>query len=116
MTCGVGASLLGARYEPEKGTGMPAELTYMTSTKNLPDILEKIKPAGTPPKFTKKFLKTLGLRVPTIEPSCVFSRRSGSFSADNTPTDRYNDFRNPEQSNAALAQGLREGWSDLFFG
>lgn len=39
---------------------MPAELPYMTAVGNVPSILEKIQGAGTPPKVTGEFLKTLG--------------------------------------------------------
>lgn len=37
---------------------MADDLPYLLGVKNLDAILEKIKTAGTPPKFTVDFLKT----------------------------------------------------------
>jgi len=39
---------------------MPAELPYMNTSGNIGAILERIKTAGTPPKFTNQFLQSLG--------------------------------------------------------
>ncbi len=37
---------------------MAKDMPYMTSIKNLSSILDKIKIAQTPPKFTHEFLKS----------------------------------------------------------
>lgn len=43
---------------------MPTDLPYMMTVGNIPAILERIRGAGTPPKFTHEFLKnSLGFRV-----------------------------------------------------
>jgi hypothetical protein len=90
------------------------ELPYMPSVVNVGSILEKMKGAGTPPKFTHDFLKaTLGFSS-SNDRSMIKVLRSLSFiTADSTPTQRYNDFKG-ERSGKALADGLREGWADLF--
>lgn len=36
------------------------------------------------------------------------------LTGDSTPTPRYNQFRSATSGGAALAQGLREGWADIF--
>jgi hypothetical protein len=38
------------------GDSAMADMPYMASVRNLKGILEKIKAAGTPPKFTREFL------------------------------------------------------------
>jgi hypothetical protein len=86
----------------------------MTSTKNLSAILDKITSAGAPPRFSHEFLKTLGFTSSNDRTVIKVLKALGFLSGDGTPTERYNEFRNPSRSGAALAGGLREGWSDIF--
>lgn len=93
---------------------MPAEVPYMMSITNVPAILEKIRTAGTPPKFTHDFLKsTLGFGASNDRSVIKVLRQLGFLSSDGTPTQRYNDYRG-DQPGKALAIGLREGWPDFF--
>jgi len=86
----------------------------MASVKNLPAILEKVKAAGTPPKFTYEFLKTLGFTSSNDRSVIKVLKALGFLTADGTPTERYNDFRNAARSRSAMGAGLREGWADIF--
>ena len=93
---------------------MPVEVPYMMSVTNVPAILEKIRTAGTPPKFTHEFLKsTLGFGSSNDRGIIKVLRHAGLLNADGVPTPRYNDYRG-DQYGKALATGLREGWSDFF--
>lgn len=93
---------------------MPADIPYMMSITNVPAILEKIRTAGTPPKFTHDFLKsTLGFGASNDRAITKVLRQLGFLSPDGTPTQRYNDYRG-DQPGKALAVGLREGWPDFF--
>lgn len=93
---------------------MPVEVPYMMSVTNVPAILEKIRTAGTPPKFTHEFLKsTLGFSSSNDRGIIKVLRQAGFLNADGVPTPRYNDYRG-DQYGKALATGLREGWSDFF--
>lgn len=93
---------------------MPSEFPYMMSITNVPSILEKIRTAGTPPKFTHDFLKsTLGFGSSNDRAIVKVLRQLGFLTADGTPTQRYNDYRG-DQPGRALAIGLREGWPDFF--
>jgi hypothetical protein len=93
---------------------MPAEFPYMASITNVPSILDKIRTAGTPPKFTHEFLKsTLGFGSSNDRAMVKVLRNLGFLTADGTPTQRYNDYRG-DRPGKALAAGLREGWPDLF--
>jgi hypothetical protein len=86
----------------------------MSSAKNLPSILDKISSAGAPPRFTNEFLKTLGFASSNDRTAIKLLKGLGFLTSDGTPTDRYNEFRNPAKSAGALAQGLRDGWSEVF--
>jgi hypothetical protein len=86
----------------------------MMSITNVPAILEKIRTAGTPPKFTHEFLKsTLGFSASNDRGVIKVLRQMGFLSADSVPTPRYNEYRG-DQPGKAIAVGLREGWPDFF--
>lgn len=93
---------------------MPAELPYMPSVVNVAAILDRIRSAGTPPKFTHDFLKSsLGFGSSNDRAMIKVLRTLGFISADGTPTQRYNDYKGAQEGKA-LAAGLREGWAELF--
>lgn len=93
---------------------MPTEVPYMMSITNVPNILEKIRTAGTPPKFTHEFLKsTLGFGASNDRGVIKVLRQMRFLSADGVPTPRYNEYRG-DQPGKAIAAGLREGWADFF--
>lgn len=93
---------------------MPADFAYMTSAKNLKPIMERIQGAGTPPKFTHDFLKSLGFTSSTDRPIITVLKNLGFLTADGVPTERYNAYRDTSRSGQALAEGLRDGWSAVF--
>jgi hypothetical protein len=94
---------------------MPAEYPYLQTVKKVPDYLEKVKAAQTPPRFTHEFLKSnLGFGSSTDRPFISILKKLGFLSSDGTPMSRYNEFRSENTSGRALATGLREGWSEVF--
>lgn len=94
---------------------MPTELPYMMTVGNIGAILDRIRDAGTPPKFTHEFLKnSLGFRGSGDRGIVKVLKQLGFITSDSTPTKRYNDFRSKTAGGVALAEGLRAGWSDIF--
>lgn len=93
---------------------MATDIPYMLSVKNLSPIFEKVRDAGTPPKFTYEFLKTLGYPSSTDRGVIKVLKQLGFLSQDSIPTPRYNEYRDGTRSGQALAAGLREGWAGLF--
>jgi hypothetical protein len=94
---------------------MPDDLPYMLGVKNLEAMLDKIKTAGTPPKFTVDFLKTsLGFTSSGDRGVIKVLKTLGFLTPDGVPTARYNEFRQGPTSARALAAGLREGWAPIF--
>jgi hypothetical protein len=94
---------------------MAADVPYMQSAKNLRAILDKIKGAGTPPKFTHDFLRTnLGFTSSGDRSVVGVLRGLGFLTPDSVPTPRYNEFRDGTRSGRAIADGLREGWAEVF--
>lgn len=94
---------------------MPGDIPYMPSVGNLPKILDKIRSAQTPPRFSYDFLRSnLGFSSSNDRPVIKVLKTLGFLTADSRPTPRYNEFRAQQGKSAALAQGLREGWADIF--
>ena len=94
---------------------MAKEIPYMASVSNIDDIIRKIRGAGTPPRFTHEFLSsTLGFRSSNDRGFVKLLRALGMVTADGVPTDRYNAFKNELHGGSAMADGLRDGWSDLY--
>lgn len=94
---------------------MPEDLPYMMGVGNVPDILAKIRTAGTPPKFTHEFLKsTLGFSSSSDRGVIKVLKTLHFLAPDGTPLPRYNDFRGESGKSGALAAGMREGWSEVF--
>jgi Family of unknown function (DUF5343) len=94
---------------------MARDIPYMVNAKNLNAILEKIKIAQTPPKFTHEFLKAhLGFPSSNDRSIIQVLKSLGFLGADSQPTPRYNEFRSEETCRLAMASGLQDGWSDIF--
>lgn len=94
---------------------MAADLPYMAAVGNVAAILDKIRGAGTPPKFTIEFLKsTLGFTASQDRAFPRILKQLGFLNADGTPQPRYNEFKSVTTGGRALAQGLREGWAPIF--
>ena len=78
-------------------------------------LLEKVKAAQTPPRFTVDFLETkLGKSGGSARPFIPFIKRLGLLGTDGVPTDRYRRFRNPVESGKTMLEAIREGYSELF--
>jgi hypothetical protein len=94
---------------------MPADLPYMIAVGNVPAILDRIRGAGTPPKFNREFLSSsLGFTASQDRGMIKVLKQAGFLTADSTPTPRYNEFKSSSTGGQALAQGLREGWAPIF--
>jgi hypothetical protein len=88
---------------------------FMNAPGNLSKILDKIKEAQTPDRFTHDYLSgTLGFTGGSSRPFIGLAKRIGLLAPDGSPTDLYKRFRNPSQSKAAIAQAMRRGYADLY--
>lgn len=67
-------------------------MPYMMGVGNVPDILAKIRSAGTPPKFTHEFLKSnLGFASSTDRGVIKVLKALRFLAPDSTPLPRYNE-------------------------
>lgn len=92
-----------------------ATLPYVTSYGNITKVLNKIKEAETPPRFTQDYLATT-LQMPggSSKPLIPFLKRAGMLGSDGVPTNRYKQFRNAGSSGAAAAEALRTAYRPMY--
>jgi hypothetical protein len=93
---------------------MSLPTAYLTSTKNTQDILQAIQAAQAPERFTIKFLEGLGYAGSNDRAMINVLKALGFLNDAGVPTSRYHQYLDQTQSEAVLAQGLREAYADLF--
>lgn len=92
-----------------------ANLPYVTVTGTLEKILDKIKSASVPDKFSQDFVAdTLAMKGGTARATIPFIKKMGLVQTDGTPTDRYKEFRNPAKSGRAVAAAMKDMYRTLF--
>lgn len=94
---------------------MAHNLPYMLRISTLSKVLEKIKTAGVPERFTQDFLGTkLGFKGGTSQAVIPLLKKIGFLGSDGSPTELYKRFRNPAHSGAAMATAMKQGYKTLY--
>jgi len=100
---------------PQTETPVSVPVPYLNSYGNIAKVLEKIKSASTPPRFTQDFLSAkLNMTGGGATPLIPFLKKTGFLNGDGTPTDLYKKFRNPALSSKAAADAMRKGYAPLY--
>jgi hypothetical protein len=86
----------------------------MVSNKNLPAILQKIVDGAAPDKFTVAHLKGIGFTSSNDQGVLPLLKDLKFLTADGTPTQRYQLYRDKSQSRRVLGDALREAYEDIF--
>lgn len=95
---------------------MAETLPYMNSTGLVSKILDKIKEAKAPDRFSQDFLGTvLGYSSGSAKPFISLAKRLTLINSDGTPSPLYHRFRGSEdESRAAMAEAIRKGYAPLY--
>jgi len=93
---------------------MALPTAYLTTTKNLPAILDAIRNAQAPDKFTQGFLESLEFKSNADRLIIGVLKTLGFLDDSGKPTPRYYEFLDQTQSGRVLAEGIREAYADLF--
>lgn len=94
---------------------MPAQLPYMVAPGLIPKILTKIEEAKRPDRFTQDFLGTkLGYSSGSAKAIIPLLKRMSFLNSDGSPTSLYDQFRNSDTQGAAVAEGIRNAYAELF--
>ena len=87
---------------------------YLTSVKNLEGILNAIKGAQAPERFTNGFLQSLEYSSSSDRLIIGVLKAIGFIDDSGKPKQRYFEFLDQTQSERVLAEGVREAYIDLF--
>jgi uncharacterized protein DUF5343 len=88
---------------------------FMNATGLTSKILNKIKEASTPDRFTHDYLSTkLGFTGGSARAFIPLAKRLELLESDGKPTELYKRFRNPDKSKAAMAEAIKIAYSDLY--
>jgi hypothetical protein len=94
---------------------MQTKLPYVVQPGSMKKILEKIREAKTPDRFTTDFLDTkLGFRGGNSRQFIPLAKKLSLLNSDGTPTELYKAFRNPSTSKASMAEAIKSGYRELF--
>lgn len=87
---------------------------YLSSTKNLGPLLERIVDGVAPDKFTVEYLQSMGFTSSNDRAFIPLLKELGFLSPDSTPTARYLTYRDRSRSKTVMAAALREAYGDVF--
>jgi len=94
---------------------MSENLPYSTSVGTLEKLLEKIKTASVPERFTQDFVSTkLAMKGGKAMACIPFLKKMGFVASDGTPTDLYKEFRNQKKSRLAVGKAFRKLYQRLY--
>jgi cell division GTPase FtsZ len=93
---------------------MALTTAYLTGVKNLEAILEAIRNAQAPEKFTSRFMVELGFESINDRLMVGVLKGLGFLEESGEPTERYFTFLDSTQSERVLAEAIREAYGDLF--
>ena len=96
---------------------MPKNPPSMVTYGRIDHIIEKIKAAKTPDRFTNDFLKEVIEAKGSNDRAFIsLAKRCGLLSPDGSPTDRYKRLRSTTKSisTTAMAEAIKQGYSDLY--
>ncbi len=94
---------------------MATKLPYVVQPNLMAKILEKIKEAKTPDRFTHDFLATkLKFSGGNYRQFIPLAKKLALLNSDGSPSDLYKKFRNSKSSKAAMAAALRKGYAEVF--
>jgi hypothetical protein len=94
---------------------MAENLPYSTSVGTLENMLEKIKTASVPERFTQDFVSTkLAMKGGTAMSCIPFIKKMEFVGTDGKPTELYKEFRNPAKSRLAVGKSFRKLYHRLY--
>jgi hypothetical protein len=93
---------------------MPTSSRYLTTTKNVSAIFDRIQHGVPPDKFNHDHLKAIGFTSSNDRAVIPLLKDLGFLSGDGSPTQRYREYRDTARSRRVMAQALKDTYPDLF--
>ena len=89
------------------------DFPYMQTTGRMKDFFSKLPSLTAPDLVTIKWLSSVGFKSKNDRPVIGILEFIG-FTASKKPTDRWTAFRDSNQSTRVMAEGIKQGYADLF--
>jgi hypothetical protein len=86
----------------------------MVSNNKIGPILEKIKTAAKPSKFTNQFLRTLGFTSTNDRAVLSLLKRLGFLTDDGSPTAQYDRLKDSTQHKYVIGEQIKDLYRDLY--
>lgn len=95
---------------------MPMALSnaYLLQVKNLAEILQAIRQAQAPDRFTHKFLEGLGFKSTNDRGIIGVLKALGFTDESGNPKQPYFDYLDDDRHKTVLAEAIRRAYADLF--
>lgn len=93
---------------------MSLPTSYLTSIKNLDGILNALRGAQAPEKFTQNFLESLDFKSSSDRLYIPVLKMLGFLDAEGRPQERYFKYLDQSQSETVMAEAIRDAYGDLF--
>jgi hypothetical protein len=93
---------------------MALPTSYLTTARNLEGILNAIRSAQAPEKFTNSFLESLEFKSSSDRLIIGVLKTLGLLDETGKPTERYFRYLDQSQSDNVMAEAMREAYEDLF--
>lgn len=87
---------------------------YIPNTAAIPRFLTHIQSAGTPPKLSQAYLKSVGFKSGNDTYLIPVMKALGFVDASGTPTDRWKDYRDKGRASEVLGSAVAEAYRDLY--
>src|ERR1035441_1966446 len=87
---------------------------YLNQVKNLSQILQAIRQAQPPERFSHKFLAGLDFKSTNDRGIIGVLKAFGFIDESGAPKQPYFDYLDDEQHKVVLAEGIRQAYADLF--
>jgi hypothetical protein len=91
-----------------------SEIPYTPLTGKIKEYFDKIQETKVPPKVDSGWLKSLGFGGGNDSYILKVLKHIGFVDDSKVPTELWKEYKDPTKSRAVLAQGIREGYKDLF--
>ena len=89
------------------------DFPYMQTTGRMKDFFSKLPSVAAPDLVTIKWLSSVGFKSKNDRPVIGILEFIG-FTASKKPTASWTAFRDSGQSTSVMAEGIKQGYSDLF--
>ena len=93
---------------------METKVPYMSTVKNLPNILDRIQQAGAPEVFNLDFLRDLGFKSSNDRGVIKVLKYLGMLDDAGKPQTSYREFMNSAAAKGVLAKQLQSAYDELF--